>query len=126
MAINLPRIPDQLLHKMELIESATEYSQAVGGQWKPPTPKKPSTLEHYPFRGIVLPLSGEDLQYDGGGTFTRDTRKLYTNGKELPVGAEVEDTYDGKVYTVKQELAYGPVHSMKRYAVDIKGVSSPK
>ena len=30
------------------------------------------------------------------------------------------------IYTVKQELTHGPVHSMKRYMVEKKGESNPK
>ena len=34
--------------------------------------------------------------------------------------------FDGQIYTVKQELTHGPVHSMKRYMVEKKGESNPK
>ena len=42
------------------------------------------------------------------------------------MGAQFRDGYDGQVYTVKQELTHGPVHSLKRYMVEKKGESNPK
>ena len=53
-------------------------------------------------------------------------RKVYTNGHTLQVGAQFRDGFDGQIYTVKQELTHGPVHSMKRYMVEKKGESNPK
>ncbi len=44
----------------------------------------------------------------------------------LQVGAQFRDGFDGQIYTVKQELTHGPVHSMKRYMVEKKGESNPK
>ena len=49
-----------------------------------------------------------------------------------PIGAthislnKSRDGVDGQIYTVKQELTHGPVHSMKRYMVEKKGESNPK
>lgn len=48
------------------------------------------------------------------------------NGHTLQVGAQFRDGFDGQIYTVKQELTHGPVHSMKRYMVEKKGESNPK
>ena len=78
------------------------------------------------FQGVVMPLNNEDLQYVDSGTYTLNSQKVYTNGYQLKVGAEFRDDYDGQVYTVKQELTHGPIHSMKRYMVERKGVSNPK
>ena len=68
----------------------------------------------------------EDLQYIDSGSYTLNAQKVYTNGHTLQVGAQFRDGFDGQIYTVKQELTHGPVHSMKRYMVEKKGESNPK
>ena len=116
-----PKIPRSLMHGMfEITREGGEYSPENGGQY---TGGKPIET---PFQGVVMPLSNEDLQYLDGGTSTKNSQKVYTNGKTLSVGAQFRDGYDGQVYTVKQELTHGPVHPMKRYLVEKKGESSPK
>ena len=63
---------------------------------------------------------------DASGSYTLNAQKVYTNGHTLQVGAQFRDGFDGQIYTVKQELTHGPVHSMKRYMVEKKGESNPK
>ena len=116
-----PRLPKNLLHDMyEVHTEGGGYDKDNGGQWKPGT-----TVETK-FQGVVMPLNNEDLQYVDSGTYTLNSQKVYTNGYQLKVGAEFRDGYDGQVYTVKQELTHGPIHSMKRYMVERKGASNPK
>lgn len=116
-----PKIPLGLMHDMKQINPGGGHDSSNGGQWKPklnPEVKK--------FKGIVMPMSNEDLQYLPEGTYTKYTQKLYTNGERVNVGSTFTDTYDGMTYTVTQELTHGPIHSMKRYAVEAKGGASSK
>ena len=116
-----PSLPKNLLHDMyEVHTEGGGYDKDNGGQWKPG-----ATVETK-FQGVVMPLNNEDLQYVDSGTYTLNSQKVYTNGYQLKVGAEFRDGYDGQVYTVKQELTHGPIHSMKRYMVERKGASNPK
>lgn len=115
-----PTIPLGLLHDIEELEPGGSYDQANGGQWKPTKPTSKT------FKGVVMPVNNEDLQYAIAGTYTQNSQRLYTNGHSLTVGQQVRDTFDGQVYTVKQELTHGPIHPLKRYVVEKKGVSSPK
>lgn len=66
------------------------------------------------------------FEYIDSGSYTLNAQKVYTNGHTLQVGAQFRDGFDGQIYTVKQELTHGPVHSMKRYMVEKKGESNPK
>lgn len=115
-----PTIPLGLLHDIEELEPGGSYDQANGGQWKPTKPTSKT------FKGVVMPVNNEDLQHAIAGTYTQNSQKLYANGHSLTVGQQVRDTFDGQVYTVKQELTHGPIHPLKRYVVEKKGVSSPK
>lgn len=115
-----PTIPLGLLHDIIELEPGGSYDQSKGGQW---IPQKPASVT---FKGVVMPVNNEDLQYAPTGTHTQNSQKLYTNGHSLSVGQQIQDTYDGQTYTVKQELTHGPIHPLKRYVVEKKGVSSPK
>lgn len=116
-----PQIPRSLMHSMyEVHTEGGGYDKEQGGQWKPGT-----TVETA-FQGVVMPLNNEDLQYIDSGSYTLNAQKVYTNGHTLQVGAQFRDGFDGQIYTVKQELTHGPVHSMKRYMVEKKGESNPK
>ena len=79
---------------------------------------------------VAITPSETFSQANGGqfipGTYTQNSHKLYTNGPSLTVGQQIRDTYDGNTYTVKQELTHGPIHPMKRYVVEQKGVSASK
>lgn len=116
-----PQIPLGLLHDMVRIEPGGSRNSENGGQWTPQL--KPTETK---FKGVVMPMSNEDLQYLPEGTHTKNTQKLYTNGPRLAVGATFRDTYDDNTYTVTQELTHGPIHPLKRYAVEAKGGASPK
>lgn len=116
-----PQIPIGLLHDMKQITPGGSHDSTNGGQWKPTL--NPATVT---FKGVVMPMSNEDLQYMPEGTYTKQTQKLYTNSHRLAVGATFTDTYDGATYTVTQELTHGPIHPMKRYAVETRGGASPK
>ena len=109
-----PQIPPGLLHQMHQIRSGSKFSQAQGGQWVPGEDERVS------FQGVVLPVTDKDLIRDMGGTITKDTVKIYTNGHGLEVGCRVEDRY-GSVYTVTQELDHNYLHPMKRYLADRAG-----
>jgi len=115
-----PQIPAGLLHDMTVISPSGSYS-GPGGQWKPS--ETPDTAT---FKGIVMPLTNEDLQHAPAGTYTRNSQKLYTNGRRLTPGQQFTDPFDDTTYTVMQELTHGPVHPMKRYVVEAKGVASSK
>jgi hypothetical protein len=114
-----PKIPDALMHTMQRLTVQVERQTAKGGQWKP-TPPATTT-----FKGAVLPLNNEDLQYLPEGSYTLNTQKLYTNGATVDVGQQFTDTYDGQTYTVITELTYGPTHPMKRYIVEKGGRAAP-
>ena len=102
-----PQIPRSLLHSMyEVHTEGGGYDKEQGGQWKPGT-----TVETA-FQGVVMPLNNEDLQYIDSGSYTLNAQKVYTNGHTLQVGAQFRDGFDGQIYTVKQELTHGPVHSI--------------
>jgi len=116
-----PSIPIGLLHDIVEIEPTATFSQENGGQYVP----GPAPAETH-FKGVVMPVNNEDLQNAPAGTYTSNSHKLYTNGHDLAVGQQIRDTYDDKVYTVKQELTHGPIHPLKRYVVEQKGASSPK
>ncbi|OPZ65894.1 MAG: hypothetical protein BWY85_00253 [Firmicutes bacterium ADurb.Bin506] len=116
-----PSIPIGLLHDIVEIEPSATFQQASGGQFIPG-----ATPAEVTFKGVVMPVNNEDLQHAPAGTYTQNSHKLYSNGHALTVGQQVRDTYDGKVYTVKQELTHGPIHPMKRYVVEQKGASASK
>lgn len=116
-----PKLPRNLLHTMyRITKKGGSYDPERGGQFF-----GGKTVE-ISFKGVVMPLNNEDLQYMDSGTSTINAQKVYTNGETLEIGAQFRDGYDGQVYTVKQELTHGPVHSLKRYMVEKKGGSKPK
>lgn len=114
-----PMIPEGLLHEMYEIQSGAAFDQKNGGQWTPGADKR------IPFKGVVLPVNDKDLIRDVAGTFTQYSEKVYTNGHDLSIGAQVED-FDGTRYTVTQELGHNSLHPMKRYLVERKGKTSAK
>ena len=115
-----PVLPASLLHDMVRIVPGGSYS-GKGKQWVPDLDPEKET-----FKGVVMPLSNEDLQRSDAGNFTKNTKKLYTNGATVAVGAQFTDTFDDKTYTVVQELEHGPIHTLKRYAVEAEGRASSK
>jgi len=105
---------------MTRIEVTMKRDINRGGQFVPASQPIKST-----FKGIVLPINNEDLKYLPEGTYTQNMQKLYTNGSQVGVGAQFIDSADNNIYTVIQELNYGPTHPLKRYAVEKKGVANP-
>lgn len=88
----------------------------ISGQW-----------DNEKLSAVLQDLSaGFDVEVTGFDQHTLNAQKVYTNGHTLQVGAQFRDGFDGQIYTVKQELTHGPVHSMKRYMVEKKGESNPK
>ena len=75
------------------------------------------------FQAAVLPISNEDLRYAPEGTYTTDSKKVYTNGFELNVGQKFTDLFDNQTYTVTTELTHSPIHPLKRYIVIKSGVA---
>lgn len=119
-SIPQPMIPEALLHDMEQIKASGGRDYSKGGQWIP------EESERIPFRGAIFPIDNETLRYAPAGTYTQDSRFLYTNGHALEAGAQVFDPYDGNTYTVKQDLNHGPIHPLRRYQVERKGGIKPK
>lgn len=54
-------------------------------------------------KGIILPLSNDDLKYAEAGTYTVHDRKIYIS-EPLTIGQEIE--YKGVRYTVRAEKDY--------------------
>lgn len=111
----LPQIPNFVMSQLvELRSGKPEYRADKGGQYLPGEPRR------ILFQGAVLPMSERDLQYMPQGTYTSDTRKLYTNRHELALGSKVMDLAAGATYTVEGELGYGEIHNMRRYILKAK------
>ena len=72
------------------------------------------------FRGALLPLSNEDLEYAAQGGYTSDNQKIYTNNFILYDG-EVVTASNGVDYVIITELTHTYIHNMRRYIVQIKG-----
>jgi hypothetical protein len=106
------------MHTMNRLVVTVSLEQGKGGQYKP-TPPIVST-----FKGVVMPIKNEDLQYMPEGTYTKNAMKLYTNSDTVEVGGQFRDTYDGNIYTIIQELTHGPIHPMKRYVVEKGGMAA--
>ncbi|MGL5435879.1 MAG: hypothetical protein ACRDBO_10845 [Lachnospiraceae bacterium] len=111
----VPMIPEGLLHTMYLLTKEKNLSTENGGQWSADTESKTE------FKGVVLPVGSEDLVRAEGGATTNCTEKVYTNEKELPVGAQILDPPTGYRYTVAQELGHNSLHPMKRYLIERGG-----
>lgn len=85
-----------------------------GGTWVPGEETETEVT------GIIVPLSGEDLTIDAGGTYTRADIKVFYQG-ELEIGSEIK--YGGRRYTVHQEQDFDHhagfrVYICKRVSVD--------
>lgn len=114
-----PQIPAVLFRTLYELESRSVFSQELGGQWIPGTGKKTA------FQGVVLPVTDKDLLRDAGGTITKNTVKIYTNGYKLEVGSRAEEK-DGSVYTIVQELDHNSLHPAKRYLAERKGKAAKR
>lgn len=77
--------------------SESEGDWSDDGKWIPGGPTET------PMKGIVLPLSEDDLQYAEAGTYSVKDKKIYTT-QALEMGAEVE--YKGDRYTIQNFKDY--------------------
>lgn len=111
----VPMIPEGLLHTMYLLTKEKKLDTENGGQWFTDAETKKA------FMGVVLPVGSEDLVRAEGGATTNCTEKVYTNGEEFPVGAQILDPPTGYRYTVTQELGHNSLHPMKRYLIERRG-----
>ena len=59
--------------------------------------------EEVELEGAVVPLSNDDLNFDEGGTYSREDRKLYCY-KEIDKGTKIK--HKDKVYTVLEKRDY--------------------
>lgn len=115
-----PMIPAGIMVPcVEIRQSKPEYLADNGGQYLPGAEMR------IPFQGAILPLSERDLRAMPQGTYTAETKKLYTNGYALAVGAKVQGKESGITYTVKGEIEYGSIHNMRRYLVEAKREAAP-
>ena len=116
-----PQIPTGIMFPcVEIRQGESEYRADSGGQYLP------GSETRIPFQGAILPLSERNLRDMPQGTYTAESKKLYTNGHILPVGAKVECKETGVIYTVKGELGYEGIGmtSFHRYIVDAKRVAA--
>ena len=112
------QIPNaMMINLVEVRPGKPVYRPDLGGQYLP------GPDERISFRGAVLPMSEQDLRYAAQGTYTEDSRKIYTNEYIIKIGSKVIDEAENVTYTVQSELAYGKIHSMKRYIAVRKGTS---
>lgn len=116
-----PVLPRGIMRDLvELRAGNAAYDPENGGQWSR------GQVERVPFKGCVLPMSEDDWRTAPQGTYTKESRKIYTDGHELCEGSGVYDPQDGATYTVKGDLNHGTLHPMRRYVVERKGVSAPR
>lgn len=54
--------------------------------------------------GAVLPLSKDELEYDEGGTYNQEDRKMYCY-EEVEKGTKIK--HKNKTYTIQESLSYG-------------------
>jgi len=80
-----------------LEETEGYYDYSNGGVYVP------GGVEPTKFEGAVVPLSNEDLNYDEGGTYTTQDRKLYTYN-DLKKGQKIE--HKELVYTIQEKKDY--------------------
>ncbi len=113
MLFAAPRLPRALLHILTVSNRTFVRDPNNGGQQRPVDEIVTS------FWGVVLPLSNADWKQMPEGTFTKNSQKLYTDDPiDIKAGQIILDTYDGQLYTVKQELSHNSIHSMLRYVVE--------
>ena len=104
-----PRLPRGILHTLtEIRAPAPTYDAENGGQWVPGTP------ERIDFEGCVLPVSEDDWKTAAEGTYTANSRKIYTNGHVLRIGGQVYDPQ------------HGVIHPLRRFVADRKGGAASK
>lgn len=85
------------------VNSEGYYDMEQGGKW---IEKKIEDKIVSP--AAIVPLSNDDLKFDGGGTYSHDNRKLYCY-ERLPKGTFIENVQeDGtvKLYKILAEKDY--------------------
>ncbi|MBO6292704.1 MAG: hypothetical protein J6N51_10700 [Selenomonas sp.] len=108
-----PRLPRALLHILTVSNRTFVRDPANGGQSKPVDEPIAS------FWGIVMPVSDKDWKQLPEGSYEENTQKLYTDDPvDIQPGHIIRDTYDGQLYTVKQELNHNTIHPMRRFLVE--------
>ena len=114
-------LPQCILHTLtEIRAPAPTYDVENGGQWVAGTP------ERIDFEGCVLPVSEDDWKTAAEGTYTANSRKIYTNGHVLRIGGQVYDPQDSATYTVRGDLDHGVIHPLRRFVADRKGEAASK
>ena len=78
------------------------YDYENGGVWVP------GEEQRIEFRGAVLPLNKNQLQYNEGGAYTRKDRQVYVH-VELAEGETIE--HQGNKYTVAEKGDYADLAS---------------
>ena len=71
-------------------------------------------------------VSEDDWKTAAEGTYTANSRKIYTNGHVLRIGGQVYDPQDGATYTVRGDLDHGVIHPLRRFVADRKGEAASK
>jgi hypothetical protein len=115
-----PKLPDSIMQ--DLIEKHAEaaiYNPDNGGQYTQ------GTVADVPFRGCIMPLNEDDLKRAPQGTYTKNSRKIYTNGHRLTSGVKVYDPSTGDTYTITGDLNHGSISSIMRYTAERKGAAAP-
>lgn len=77
-------------------------------------------------RGLRAACVGGRLETAAEGTYTANSRKIYTNGHALRIGGQVYDPQDGATYTVRGDLDHGVIHPLRRFVADRKGEAASK
>ena len=80
-----------------LRETEGYYDWEQGGIWVP------GGEEEIEIEGAVVPLSNEDLQFDEGGTYNFEDRKLYCY-EDIDKGEKIK--HKEKIYTVMEKKDY--------------------
>ena len=108
-----PRLPRALLHSMTVTVKKYVRDPKRGGQ------SVPAGEEVTSFLGIILPLTDEDWKHIPDGSYTQNSQKLYTDDPvAIKNGQIIQDTYDGRCYTVTGTLSHSSIHPMLRYIVE--------
>lgn len=111
-----PKLPNGIMKTLKKINVTGGAYSPTTGLWVDGTPIEVS------FKGAILPLSQDDLQYNDGGTYTRNDRKVYTYDT-LKKGQKIKDNNDVE-YTVDSDSDYDYISSFKRYYIKRVGASS--
>ncbi|MFT9493416.1 hypothetical protein [Anaerosolibacter sp.] len=105
---------EKTVYRIDKTEGHYDYGN--GGKWVEGEPEKT------PVQAFVKPVSTKDLQYDQGGTYTREDFKMYSHTAFID-GQEVE--FEGNLYTVHGEKDHSRyANGLRIYMMKRVGVSS--